>query len=36
MYSRICGDDINIDMLASPEYKLISVEGEGIGTEIND
>jgi hypothetical protein len=31
MFSHICYDDPGIDMTNSSLYKLVSVEGEGIG-----
>ena len=35
MYRKICNDDPNVDMLHSKNYKVVSVQGEGIGTEID-
>lgn len=35
MYRKICNDDPSINMLDSNDYKVVSVQGEGIGTEID-
>jgi hypothetical protein len=34
LYSKICNDEFDKDLLKMEEYKLTSIEGEGIGTEI--
>lgn len=34
LYSKICNDQSDKDLLKMEEYKLTSIEGEGIGTEV--